>query len=109
MKEVIHGKVERVPWSYKRPECVRRVIREVAQSHQMTPATLLSRCPEPVYVSARRDAARRLKTLGFSTSQIGKWLGGLHCTTVLAYLKAPDPVITRYDTNEPDESGVWAI
>lgn len=34
-------------------------------------------------VSARRESARYLRSLGYSYPQIGRWLGGRHHTTIM--------------------------
>jgi hypothetical protein len=46
-------------------------------------------------VAARRHIARQLHALGYSTTVIGYWLGGLHHTSVLYMLKDHEGVKRR--------------
>jgi chromosomal replication initiation ATPase DnaA len=73
-------------------------------------------------VAARRMAARELREMGFSFPQIGRYLGGLHHTSVMNLCTAKKQGKKRYGgrsvttstpvdcgNTSPDLSGEWAI
>lgn len=100
-------------WTAGIPNRVCDVIREAALAFELEPSLVVAKSQERQPVAARRYAAVRLRTLGFSTPQIGRWLGNRHHTTVrnlLIGFKMPETVPELlYDSNTPDESGIWAI
>jgi chromosomal replication initiation ATPase DnaA len=67
-------------------------------------------------VAARRQIARELHSLGYSTTLIGRWLGGLNHSSVLYMLRNITGVKRRgalpgdlKSAPFPDLSGEWAI
>ena len=71
-------------------DLVREIAREVADKHDLDPEAIFGRSRLGPIVRARQELAWRLwrmiKPNGeprFSFPQIGKWMGGLHHTTVL--------------------------
>lgn len=97
------------PGSWKRPARVQAILNRVALECGLSVAEMLTRRQHAPLVSARRRAARRMRTeLRLSLQAIGRMLGGLNHTTVRAYCQSIDRKV-GYDFSAPDESGWWAI
>ena len=71
-------------------DLVRQIAREVAEKHGLDPEVIFSRRRDNKAVMARQEVAWRLwrmnKPTGeprFSFPQIGRWMGGLHHTTII--------------------------
>jgi len=80
------------------------IVREVSAAHGIEPAALRIEMPHARrYARPRGEAARRIKeTLGWSDSQIGKYFGGFHPSTILScrrprYQKKPGPKPPTFD------------
>lgn len=58
----------------------RQIIKAVAEKHKLQPRDLLGRDRFSHFVAARREAARALKSLGYSYTRIGKALNRNHDT-----------------------------
>lgn len=70
------------------PATVRAIIRAAGYKFAVPPCYIRDgRQRSNHAVAARRQIARDLSALGYSTTQIGRWLGGLHHTSVLYMLK----------------------
>lgn len=65
---------------------VHRYADEIGFWHGVGPRDIFSRSRRQSTASARADVMRRLRSDGFSLSQIGRWQGRDH-TTVLFHLK----------------------
>ena len=99
------------------PPKVRRVCDIAAADFGVTIQAILSGTKVGETSKARRQTIQTLKRQGYSTPQIGRWLG-LHHTSILAAAKLPAAkpgVVSRHPTAEPvdvpypDLSGEWAI
>jgi hypothetical protein len=75
---------------------------------------------DPRAVMARRQAVKAIHALGFSTTMTGRFLGGMHHTSVMYALKQATPkrlpekfkqkpVRNTTLNHFPDLSGEWAI
>lgn len=71
---------------------------------------------DPRVVMARRQAVKEIHELGFSSAMVGRFLGGMHHTSVLYALKQTArpkrlPKIFPKPASSPEEfeSGEWAI
>ena len=106
----------------KPPRFVQTILSTMAAKWSTTTAVILSGAQHANVVGARGEAIRELRKAGFSTTQIGRYLGGLHHTTVLYHcgvqsgVKSPRvktpynrPPGIRWDDLPADESGIWAI
>ena len=70
------------------PESVHAIIRAAGYKFSISPAYIRDgRQRSSRAVAARRQIARDLNALGYSTTQIGRWLGGLHHTSVIYMLR----------------------
>jgi chromosomal replication initiation ATPase DnaA len=91
-----------------RPPFVAALVAEVFSRHQVnTDYAYRIRSNEARIVAARAEVMRRLRERGFSLPQIGRWLGGMHHTSVFHHvgkLRSNEP-----DVFTPDLSGEWAI
>lgn len=109
----------RVPWTAGRPVLVRELLSLAAERYRTTPPMILSGSKERNICEARWHVIWELRIQGFSTPRIGKWLGGMHHTTILHALEVqakkigpygsmkPLRPLAPYDPDQPDESGVW--
>ena len=84
-----------------RPLAVEKVLRRHAGAHGMDVWELTSGPKTRSTVKVRREAMRELRGMGYSLTQIGKWVGGRHHTSVLFHVKADPPAMER------DLTGVW--
>jgi hypothetical protein len=71
------------------------VLGQTAADHGVTVVDLLGRSRGRALVAARTDAAHRLRSLGWSTTDISHLLGGRHHTTILHALAKPQPDVPR--------------
>lgn len=101
------------------PHFVQNLIAECCAKHNIIPG-MLKDSHEARAMDAKRMAVKRLADLGYSSVTIGKFLGGVHHTSVLHLLgktgrskglKKPRGVYpkTREPIPCPDLSGEWAI
>ena len=92
------------------PGRVRTVVQEAARSCGVTVAELLSTTRRTPVVLARGRAVRRLRNMGFSLGQIGRYMNRHH-TTILKYLQPRAPGAGGhahdYEITVPDLSGEW--
>lgn len=110
----------RLPASTRRPPAAEAIICDVVRELGITREELFSDRRFPILVEARSRIIIRLHELKYSSTRIGRVLGGMHHTAVLYHLgrsisgevrpkngkrKAPE----IYDLTAPDESGIWAI
>ncbi len=79
----------KVRWTTDRPPFVCNLLSRVAAANSTTPAQILSGSQQRNICAARWQVIRELRAdpRGFSTPCIGRWLGGLHHSTVLNALK----------------------
>jgi hypothetical protein len=68
------------------PRQVCQIIQFVATRHAITVVDMRRHGNYAVLVAARREAAFRLRQMGFSFTLIGRWLGGFHHTTIMKLL-----------------------
>lgn len=109
-------------WSYSKPASVRKIIERAAAECGITARMLMEPSQEAARVRARVRAMWQMRCLGFSLPMIGRFLGGMHHTTVQHHLKKlmlygldakppvrmnPAAVLVEVDSNAPDESGIW--
>lgn len=94
-----------------RPPIVNTILKSAADAHGLPISALLIRCQEPLNVAARRQAMREMFKLGYSLPRIGKYLGGMHHTSVLYHVLAlVRPAPQEWETRElADDSGWWSI
>jgi hypothetical protein len=87
-----NGWGQRKRWTTGRPAFVCELIRHAAADHLTTPAMLLSKSRQRNVVEARWQVIRGIAAdqRKFSLSEIGRWLGGMHHTTVLHCLQLQD-------------------
>lgn len=92
-----------------RPRHVTEILQRHALAHRIAFDQLLGPSREAPFVAARRDAMLELRARGYSLPQIGRWIGGMHHTTVMYHVgkMPPKPVDTAIPV--PDYSGEWAI
>jgi chromosomal replication initiation ATPase DnaA len=93
------------------PAKVRRVVMFAASEHRVTLGQVLGSSKSTPIMRARRQAAQSLRAMGFSFSQIGRYLGKHH-TTIQYACAMPAETGPDYDRTPipvPDLSGEWAI
>lgn len=61
---------------------VRLYAEEIGFWHGVKPRAIMSRSQKRPVAHARGDVMRRLRRDGFTTTQIGKWMGRNHATVV---------------------------
>jgi len=64
----------------------RDVIREVAHARNLRPWQVTGKCRRKPFVAARREVAKRLRSMGYSLADIGHELGDRHHTSVMYLL-----------------------
>jgi len=64
------------------PTIVHSFADEIGFWHGVGPRDILSRSRRPHIAAARADVMRRLRSRGFTTNQIGRWLERDHSTVV---------------------------
>lgn len=73
---------------YTRPWEVDYVLREAADTHRTTVGMILARCNKWDVVAARYCAIQTLAGMGYSISQIARWIGKHHTTVMYALNEA---------------------
>lgn len=77
---------------FARPYMVDYVLCEAAARHRTTVAMILARCNKWHVVAARYCAIQTLAGMGYSISQIARWVGKHHTTVMYAINKAEQQV-----------------
>jgi chromosomal replication initiation ATPase DnaA len=94
-----------------------QVATEAAEYFGLSVADLVGRGQQRDCVGARRMAATKMRSMGYSTTQIGHFLGRDH-STIISLLGMRGAVARReewrreaaeFDPDAPDFSGEWAI
>ena len=88
----------------RRPRIISTLIEDVFRRHNVNPYYIDHRSNHAPVVAARRDAMIALRNRGYSLSQIGMWMGGMHHTTVQYHVGKLRPLA---DAPVPDLSGEW--
>ncbi len=99
-------------WSSGKPPRVANIIAAAAGRCNTTPRMVLSGSREAPVMRAKRMVIRDLRDLGLSLATIGRYLGGMHHTSILHHLREESrrqAVSGDYDPEAPDFSGEWAI
>lgn len=107
---------KRLP-SKRLPPRVDSVMRTIAAEHGMTISMAISSargCQSPIFVQCRAAMCVELRRLGLSLQVIGRYVGGMHHTSVMHLIRAYGPEMQRkrQEAKEipcPDLSGEWAI
>jgi len=92
-------------WIPSAPPRVVAVIKQACADQNCVLADLLARGQQAQLCAARRQAAKALRAMGFSLPTIGRFLGGLHHSTVHAMLQKQPPITPHL--SDGDGIGVW--
>lgn len=108
--------LEMRPWTGARPPEVCNAIRTAAEVYSLSPRVVLFGTSWAA-AHARRQVIHKLRSQGMSVTRIGRYLGGIHHTTVTHHLSIPPdppPVVPVFVPKSwlrtlEEDSGHWAI